>query len=201
MSGDPLNFARSTALVLATVGVALAPTAAHAATYHHSDAPHDVVSVTDDDIGSSATPEPTRDDGDILTSAITHGPRRVTMSMHDGGLERDGERAVHYFGVATSKGKIRTFQVVASPDHWQGSLQKLTGRGKTFRCRGVHWSIGYASRSVTLSVPRRCLGRPAWVRVAMAEAKGSGARDYFDDANTTSFDADSEPKLGPRVYR
>jgi hypothetical protein len=187
--------------VVVTVLAVMAPTAAEAASYHHTDATRDVVSVIDDDAGSATTPETSRDDGDILTSAVAHGPRRVTMALHLGALEESGDLVVHYFSIATSRHKVRTFTIVAEPGHWQGSVRKLTGRGKPFRCRGVHWSIGYSSKSVTLSVPRRCLGRPAWVRVAMADGKGEGTKDYYDDSQTTSFTADGDPRFGPRVYR
>jgi hypothetical protein len=199
-----LNFARSGALALATVLAVMAPTAAQAASYHHTDAAHDVVSANDDN--DTVTAAPDRTDGDILTSGVAYGPRRVTLAMKFAALDRPAGLAEHYFSVVTSKGKVRTFILVAPKAHPEGSLIKQTGRGKKFTCKRVHWSIGYGARTVTLSVPTRCLGKPRWVRGAMAsidvdDVQADSPPIFLDDSNTTGFTADSEPKYGPRVHR
>jgi hypothetical protein len=199
-----MKIARSAAISIATVAVALAPTAAEAATYHHSDAAHDVVSVNDDT--GATTPAPDRASGDILTSGVAYGPRRVTMAMKYAAFDKTDGITEHLFSLATSKGKVRTFAVIASSGHLEGSMLKVTGRGKSFKCKGVHWSLGYGARTATVSVPVRCLGKPRWVRASMLDLAVDDLQSdnpplVLDDANATGFTQDSTPRYGPRVYR
>lgn len=199
-----MSIARSGALALATVLAVMAPTSAHAGTYHHSDAAHDVVTFTDDDGHVTAAPD--RANGDIVTSGVTYGSKRVTLAMKYAAIDKSEDLAEHFFSIVTSKGKVRTFLLLASSNHPQGSLIRTTGRGKKFSCKGVHWSIGYGARIVSLSVPARCLGKPKWVRGAMLsldvdDFAPDNPPAFLDDSNTTGFTDDSTPRYGPRVYR
>jgi hypothetical protein len=195
-----MHLARTSTLALAAALTVMAPTAAEAATYHHTDSTHDVVMVPDE--GSTTTPEPTRMSGDILGSTVIHGKNRVVMQMRYAQLVKTNDFVFHYFSVATNKNKVRNFLLFASPGKLEGRVSRETGKGKPFRCKGVHWSIRYASGTATVSVPRRCLGRPKWVRVSMAEVESQDSKTYADDANSATLDTSSVgPVRGPRVYR
>ena len=101
---------------------------------------------------------------------------------------------------------MRSFLLLAGAGSPQGHLLKVTGRGRKLSCKGIHWSIGYGRRLVTLSVPARCLDKPAWVRGAMAsvavdDLEADSPPIFLDDSNTTGFTDQSTPRYGSRVHR
>jgi hypothetical protein len=85
-------------------------------------------------------------------------------------------------GALTAPGRL----YLTRTDTWESD-------GTSLRCLGIRRAIDYAHDVITISVPRRCLGRPAQVRWAGwvlrltrvdAQEKIYGYFDYFPRANT-----------------
>ena len=75
-------------------------------------------------------------------------------------------------------------------------------------CNGLRHRIDYAANTVRISVPRRCLDRPRWVRVGAktislgVDRRGEVIR--YDDALATGTDGRATPSritLGQRLQR
>jgi len=190
--------ARTGTALLVMLATALVPVAAHADSYVRSDPSGDVVKAVFDPDGSVR--QPTRADGDIVRSAVTHGPRRVTVALGFRALTRSTDETIYDVRLGTRK-RVREVILIARPGKRQGSADIYDRRGNDARCRGIHWSIRYASKQLTLSVPRRCLANPRQVRVGMGVANLDRRNDLFsDDALTDGQDVDPL-RWGPWVRR
>ena len=194
------TFLRSSALALVTFMAVLIPSAATANSYVRPDAAKDVVKYATAN-SSSSTKVPDRTFGDVLSSSVGHGKRRVNMAMRADELTQTGDGATFLFRIGT-KHKIRRLYIETSPGHWQGVGYFLrdTNSGDSLKCRGIGWSIDYGTDLVRASVPRKCLGKPKWVHVGMATATFEDPAIFLDDAGTNGYIGDA-PKWGPRVYR
>src|SRR5436190_3207161 len=93
----------------------LVPAAAVADSYTSPDASGDVVKY-DDHADTSPTPVPARTEGDILSSRVIHGPRRVTVAMYAQELSQVGTGALYMFRIGT-KHKVRWLYIDTAPDH------------------------------------------------------------------------------------
>ena len=60
--------------------------------------------------------------------------------------------------------------------------------------------IDYASKRVTVSIPRRCLGRPRWVKVGIIAVTLEEDVVFADDALTNGV-LRANPVYGPLVRR
>lgn len=184
-------------MVAAATLVPLVPTSAHADTYLNNDAVGDVVAGSTS--SDTTTPEPARLEGDIAYSKVRHRARKVVMTMRYRELTASSPM-LHYFALAT--GKMRRYvYVYAGPGHWGGKVEFDNAQGKKVRCH-VTRTIDYTANSATVSVPRSCLGRPKWVKVAMAQATFDTVTEgklYLDDARSAGDF--NQPRWSPRVYR
>ena len=191
---------RSALVVSAATLIPLVPTAAHADRYTYSDHTGDVVSFTGD--SDTPTPAPDRVIGDIAASAVAHRSSNVTLRMRYRDLARTDETAAHLFVIRTSK-MTREVTVVAAQGFYGGRVIMTKLSGKTVSCR-ITRKIDYVANTVTVTVPRSCLGRPHWVKVGMASVvftgMGSSDTQYVDDARTNGT-LGSTVRFGPRVYR
>jgi hypothetical protein len=190
-----VKLVRSAVLVATAVAAVLAPTAAQAKTYTSTDAANDVVVVTLP--SGSTSPAADRAEGDIVSSVVKHKSRAVILSMHFQELT-PGQTALHWYGIKTGKmTRIVLFQTDAA--HPSGQAALFNPKAKRVRCR-VGYSVDYTANTASVKVPRSCLGKPRWVRVAMQEGSASGTpgQSYVDDSrNTGGF----LPAYGPRVRR
>ena len=192
-----MNFVRSALVAAAAASVVLLPTAAQADKLVQNDAVGDVVSVAGE--SETTTPLPDRAEGDIAWSKIRHRDRKVILTLRYRELNT-GQEMLHYYAIRTSKMK-RYVYLSAGTGHWGGRVQMRNGHDKKVSCR-VTKKIDYIANTATVWVPRSCLGKPRWVKVAMAQAS-------FDSANPDTFVIDdarangafSNPTWSPRVYR
>ncbi len=51
------------------------------------------------------------------------------------------------------------------------------------KCRGLSHHIDYTANTVTMSVPRSCLGRPGWIKAGAASVRLAGMGDVVDGSN------------------
>ena len=176
------------------------PTAAHADSYSRNDPSGDVVKAVFDPDGSVR--QPGRTDGDIVRSGVSHGKHRINLALRMRAIGRSANQETIYDFRIGSRHRVREVILTAKPGKWQGSARVYDRRGNSARCKGVRWSISYTAELVTVSVPRRCLGKPKWVHVGMGVANlvGNDVDLYSDDAMTNGVDADPL-RWGPWVSR
>src|SRR4051794_12600750 len=186
--------------LLVSIATVIVPTTASADSYVRSDPSGDVVKAVFDPDGTVR--QPGRKDGDIVASGVSHGPRRVHVALRMRDIGRSGGRETISASRFRRKKRVREVTLTADPRSGQGHVNVYNRRGNNAPCRGVRWSISYPDDLVTLSIPRRCLGRPGWVRVGMGVANLVGHEPdlYSDDAMTNGVDHDPVV-YGPRVYR
>lgn len=194
-----MRLVRSGVVAIAVAAVALTPTAAHAKRYTYADPAGDVVSIAGE--SETQTPEPTRENGDVISSAVIHKGRKVVMQLRYRDLSPSTETHAHGFLVRTPSMR-RDIILVATDSMWGGRVVMTKPNGKKVRCQ-VRKKLDYAANTATVAVPRSCLGNPRWVQVGMAAVMFTGfdASDlqYVDDAQATGLGA--KPVFGPKVRR
>jgi hypothetical protein len=188
----------TTVLVTAVAGVVvLQPNLAHADSYVRTDAAKDVVMI---DENGNEVKDPTRTDGDIVTSAASHNRRKFAVAMTFSDLGNDSAVSGYLFAFRTNEHKARFLQITAIPGQgWRGTLSSRHGQ---VRCKGLYKKVDYADRRVQAIIPRRCLSNPRWVQVSMATLSVKNESDesaYADDALLNGKFAGSS--WGPRVHR
>ena len=103
----------------------------------------------------------------------------------------------------TNEGIRRTVYVVARPGHWAGIDFTVRGlNGVPVRCAVKH-SIDYLHNVLTIGIPRRCISRPRWVRVAGTSGwRSSDKHVYWDDARADGrLPATRGLKFSGRIYK
>lgn len=199
----------ATAAALTVVPV----TAATAQTYRHTDTTQDLQSV---DLSSSSdftfAPAPDATEPDVKSIQITHGARRVNVAMRFVDLTKAATAAVYEAEVRTNERLLRVVDVEAGPGEWRGR-QSFSGPLATPRCKGLSHSIDYDKNVVAFSIPRSCLSKPRWVKVAAmagdevvattTPADGSAPTStdtgYFDDAQNSKFGFNET--WSPRIHK
>ena len=188
---------RSAALVAATVVAVLAPSAAQAKSWSHADATGDVFSAPYK--SNAFTPAPDRVVGDVIGSSIRHKRSAVVMQLQYRDLELGSEINGHIFLVKTPTMR-RLVTLAAASAFPNGRIEVRKPSGKKVSCRVPH-RIDYTANTATVVVPRSCLGKPKWVKVAMAGASFTGFTStstmWIDDALSTG----TSTVYSPRVYR
>ena len=193
-----MKIVRSAVLVAAAAVVALAPTAAQAKSYSHTDATGDATSyATATDTG---TPAPDRAEGDVAWSKTRHGARALTLTMGYRELTTADEK-LHAYAIHTSK-MTRYVYLYAGAGHWGGKVAMTNAHDKHVRCH-VTRKIDYTANTASVRIPRSCLGRPRWVKTAMFVGAFPSSTvqfpTYVDDANSDG--AFQNARWSPRVYR
>jgi len=98
---------------------------------------------------------------DVTRAVARHRAGAVVIRMSFADLKRVRDQT---FG-ATLRTSRDWFEVILKSTHKnrRGHLRLVGG----VRCPGLSHRIDYAADAVTMRVPRRCLGRPDWVRISM----------------------------------
>ncbi|WP_028657064.1 hypothetical protein [Nocardioides sp. J54] len=180
--------ALAVALLATTGGVASAQT------WRHDDAVRDVRSGDFDSEWGTLSPQ--RKAGDVTRTTVSHTRSRLVV--------RIAMRAVpsgSSFVMATVRTPRTSYDVTRFRMAGIGTtvvLEKTNGAGGELRCRGL--SARVRGKALELSVPRRCIGKPAWVRVAagVVVLQGEDAV-HVDDALRRGVGRDL--RLSPRVRR
>jgi len=198
ISGGPVKLTHLVLAVALGALVPLVPAAAQADRYTHADATADVYST----VGTTGTltPAPDRSVGDVVSSTVKHKLRVVILQLVYRDLINDAEYDEHVFFVRTNK-MTRTVRLFASSANPGGRAIMYKGKKKV-SCH-VRRHIDYTLNTAAVVVPRSCLGKPRWVKVAMGGVMFTGgtATDttWIDDALSTGTDGTAV--FGPRVFR
>jgi hypothetical protein len=189
-----VKLVRSAVLVATVAATVLAPTAADAKAHSSTDTAGDVTVVTMP--GGATTPAPDRAEGDIVATQVQHKARTVVLTMRFQELTA-GQTALHWYGIKTGK-MTRIVLMQSDASHPNGVARLFKPDNKAVRCRIGH-TIDYTANTATVKVPRSCLGKPRWVKVAMQEASPAGqSQIYVDDSISNGGFL---PVYGPRVRR
>lgn len=135
--------------------------------------------------------------GDIRTVQVTHTATTVRVLIKYVELNRVGS---DHFHVAQIRTPQRSYEVdlYATTGHWRGDPTLYRANGTSPRCT-LSWRIDYAANTTTITVPRSCLGNPAWIRAGAAMSNTYGDKRFADDG-LTYRPAASTLVLGPRLY-
>jgi hypothetical protein len=107
---------------------------------------------------------------DVTKAVVTHGHYALRLRLRFANLRRVGHQA---YRVDLQTPRADFFAaVVAGSDIRQG--RHFLERESTVRCRGFRHEIDYGTDVVTMRIPRRCLGRPRWIKVHLDHALWTG---------------------------
>ena len=185
--------------------LAMVPTAALGHEMVRGDAAKDVTLLTISDASSTATVDPDVADGDITRLRAAHAKYRVKARLKFRALTKNGNESAHSFRIQTDSDY---FQVVtfAYPGSWKGQTEIFSGM-KDVRCRGLRHEVDYVDDTVSVSVPRSCLGRPRWVRIGAVTSQSVNdgtievERLLLDAAGATGEDGEDPYSATPEGRR
>lgn len=181
---------------------------ASAAHWSHDDAVGDVQSQTDtfnEETGEENMGEPTgapdNTDTDVIRVGVSHRTQRVVLktTLRDVTVNS----GVVIYDIRTGNRRYSVLQRLGT-DRMFPAFHISRGNGDRVRCTGVERSVDRAVNRATVSIPRRCVGSPGWVRVGVGAAKLNATETSFtallDDAMQDAVVRD-ELALSPRVVR
>ena len=115
-------------------------------------------------------------------SRVRHAPRKVVTTAWFTDLVRTTDRTTTVFWVHTSAGRTYRIQHTTGPEGLRTGqvvfMRYVDGKLLDRSCAGMTHEVSYADDLMRVTLPRPCLGRPAWVRfhgVATAVEEGPGA--------------------------
>lgn len=192
--------ARPTLLLLATLCLGLVPAGtpvATATTAAGTAAARPAVRVVDDPPFDVQQPVeqnsddyvvmPERGIGDITRFRVRHGVNRVAVRLRAQDLVRprgaDYQALMVVGHVRTARDSFYAWLVLDNRSPRARVLFGLAGEEPS-GCRGLRHAVDARREVVTMSIPRRCLGGPRWVKAAGALAyswPGGGDGDFYID--------------------
>jgi hypothetical protein len=178
------------AALVAAAAVVLLPAAAGAATVTIDDATDDVYLAKYDETTDTTTYEPvgTQVNVDLDEVAVKHGARKVAVTAQYVDLARTTNRYMYLLRLRTNEGIKRDVTVDTLMAGWDGAVTFGKPNGAEVRCRGLAFAIDYAADTVSVTIPRRCLGNPRYVEAFTVAAGFSRSGDsYFDHGHTSGM--------------
>jgi hypothetical protein len=124
----------------------------------------------------SNPPEPDHQDGDIVSTRVSHGYRRVWIRIHF----RELVPTSHLFVNARLQnvnGYTNALKLTTA-NHPRGLVQLMNLSSQRVIDCAISWNIDYDAYTVVISIPRRCQNNPTRVRVALEDT--SVPRDLAD---------------------
>jgi len=159
----------------------------------HRDARHDVMKATF--ASAELTPAPRRREGDVTRAMIDHRFRRVVLKLRYAELTRS---STHIEIAQLRTSERRTFGLVLFGVEGEGDQVQLFGPDGP-GCKGLWSEVDYRENTIKLSVPRRCLDNPEWVRVGVGFITSTPKTVFLDDA--LSSRVRNELTMTRRLYR
>ena len=145
-----------------------------------------------------------RDNVDLTASRVRHAPRRVIATAWYSDLVRTTDTTTTEFHLRTDTGRLFRLRHTTGPGNRSGRFlltTRVNGKVVDRSCAGVRHVVNHADDLVRMSVPRPCLGRPAWVRYlgsATAVEEGPGAT-YVDNMSDSGPVNDLYSRRIPRA--
>lgn len=162
------------------------------------DPPNDMVFIDE----SNQRPAPEEDNGDVTQVVARHASRTVQVRMDAVDLRASSEEGLMALvRVRTSTGA--NFDLTGFSGS-NGKMMWMFGRtnGERVRCEGLERSVNWTENRADVSIPRRCLGRPAWVRIAGAFITFTqNMQSMAGDDAFTDGEIGNRPRLSRRLAR
>ncbi len=189
----------TTVLGLALVS-SLVSSPAHAATKRIPDARGDVVTTTIDfDAPEDEMPVLAPSvvaNGDVLWTQLRHSRQRIELTVRYAELRRTNELSSWSFQLRGSNGQRRDLELMAGQLAPRGETELTRPGGRTVCPRAVRHRLDYGTKTVTVSMPRRCVGSPQSVQV---RGLGLWMRGLFEDTSTVEVFLDDLTRTGGTV--
>ncbi|WP_193614487.1 hypothetical protein [Nocardioides lijunqiniae] len=145
-------------------------------------------------------PAPRDRTADITRTVVDHQADQLVVQTRVRQLGRSGYRLM-IGEILTSDGR-RLDLMVDYSKRPIGEALSLTrsASGAEVACPAATWSARRSTKQVTATIPRSCLGDPAWVRVGlgMVAAPRNLRTSLGDDSRLSGRIGDEHIKLGPR---
>lgn len=194
---------RTLALAAAVLGLLVPAAPATAATWSHTDADHDVW------LWGRGAPEaaPGNATADVTRVVVRHRSDAVVLRSTVRRLSRSG------WGLSwtiAAEGSAKRYTVLLLRYDGERSFRLVRGldeRGEStpVRCGGLDWSADRDAGRVSVTVPRGCLGDPAWVRAGVLVGADNGddadEMSFYDVGTVDGYTSYIRPVVGPRVRR
>lgn len=123
---------------------------------------------------------------DLVRTYVKHGTDKVLVRGTYVSLAKSGPPLTFVARVRTDEGVVRIL-TVDTITSLSGTVTMSTAKGSAVACSGLSRTVDYAAEQVTVSFPRSCISKPAWVQVAtMAWSQADGDQSmYFDNGKGT----------------
>ena len=197
MKGTTLHRALAV-LVLAGALLITSAGTSSAENWSSADPKADVATMSLDDYedGNAPTPSPERTTGDVWRTSISHTSHNVVIRITMQQVPRGSWSA--FARIVTPRAQFFMIQSKFE-DYRQLMLIKASGRGGPVRCSAKSSRI--VGSALVLTVSRRCIGRPASVRVGAQVSVYDDATEtiHMDDALRRGWG--DLPRLSPRIRR
>ena len=198
--------------------VALLPTNAYAETYMHRDQRGDLQTMDEDGEDNEIwTSFPDRVEGDIVWTRVTHLPRTIRIRIKFADLARvdgGGFVGVQIKTGATGRSSY-AFGIDAAYGNWRGTsdfgfqdvgCECRAERESAYlgRCYAKRHTMDYADDSVLMTLPRRCVMNPRYIRVSIGTFRAAQRGPGFEDdayAGSPFPTGIHEDRYSPRIYR
>lgn len=123
---------------------------------------------------------------DLRKVVVNHTRAAVKVSAKFTSFQRQQGFSGVSVAVSGPKASFYSFDVNVRGEQGRSRLllQDLNKDDGRLRCPGARHRVSFAKDRITLSVPRSCIGRPAWVRHAVSafSIAGPSAGELFVDA-------------------
>ncbi len=106
---------------------------------------------------------------DIITTTVDHGADAVTIDVAFADLRPRQYLDLSAYVTTDSTGSSLPAQVTALTYLGESSIDVYEGDGSS-RCAAATVALDYDTDTVTLSVPRECLGEPRWIEADVRAA-------------------------------
>ncbi|WP_134738067.1 hypothetical protein [Nocardioides sp. 503] len=164
----------------------------------HRDARRDAIRF--DTESEKKQPAPRNRTSDITRTVVDHQAEQLVVKTRVRELGRSGYRLM--IGEIQTPDGRRFDLMVDYSKRPIGEAFSLTpsGSGDEAECVGATWSAKRSTKQVTATIPRSCLGDPAWVKVGlgMVAAPRNLRTSMGDDSRLSGRIGDKHLKLGPR---
>lgn len=208
------TIASSAAVALLALGVTAGP--ANADREVVKDAAKDVLTSTyTETSGETVAIDPADTSNDITRIVVKHGNRRIRIVAH----VRDLRAASEPILTSIVKTNETAYAVMLMRTPLWGSMLDITdvqSEDDSVPCSGARQAISAKRDRFLISVPRRCLGNPRWIRASVRVGsfdiiEGETEDDFTissrdDDARVAGkvppiYGPGSGKSFGPRLYR
>ena len=196
------------ALVAAVVAVPLVFTTGPAAAATEEEAPSRVVlpdptgdvwmiGEGEDEEWTSAGDMPT---ADVTRAVVRHGRFKLVVRMTFSNLRRVDPQS--YDAMHMSRSGYGAMFVWTGPGRWGGRHMLVDEEFGKVKCPGLDHDIDYAEDRILMTVPRKCIDRPDWVKVGLSNTMFLGeTEEEFRQVTDNPHTTEPEGRMTARLYR